>query len=67
MDLPSEPGSLDTQSQIPNLVMVTYEVGARRLSNISLVAKICSNKYVSKNVVYMILRRVWFTEELIKI
>lgn len=42
-------------------------MGARRLSNLSLVGKICSDKSICKNVVVMIMRRVWFTEEQIKI
>lgn len=67
MELSREPESSKTQFQIPDLVLVADEVGARRLSNLSIVGKICSNKSVSKNVVVMILRRIWFTEEHIKI
>lgn len=67
MELSREPESSKTQFQIPDLVLVADEVGARRLSNLSIVGKICSNKSVSKNVDVMILRRIWFTEEHIKI
>lgn len=52
---------------IPDLVLVANDEGARKLSNLSLVGNICSNKSIGKNVVFMILRRVWFTEEHIKI
>lgn len=42
-------------------------MGAQILSNLSLVGKIYLDKSISKNVVVVIMRRVWFTEEQIKI
>lgn len=67
MDTANETDVTVNLSQIPDIVLVADEDGAKNVSNVSLVGKICSNKCMSKNVVFMILRTVWFTKEAIKV
>lgn len=67
IDSLNEIESSEFQHQILDLELVADEVEARKLSNLSLVGKICCIKIININELYMILRRVWFTKEPIRI
>lgn len=51
----------------PQLELVADEVGASQISNNLLLGKIIYGKVVAKNVVQMIIRRVWFTGEVVNV
>lgn len=59
-------GILDT-FQPMELDLVADEENAPRLSNISLVMKVLSNKVINLSLAQMILKRVWFTTDLVKV
>lgn len=48
---------------IPQLELIADEEGASLISNYLLVGKVISKKQVTRNIVHMIVKRVWFTKE----
>lgn len=54
-------------SNLPQLKLVADEEAASQVSKNLLVGKVISGKLVNRNVVQMIIRRVWFTNELVDI
>lgn len=67
MDNQEDPTVLCSGLQLPNLNLTADVLSAEATSRFTLMGKILSKKIVSSNIIQMIIRRVWFTQETVKI